>query len=385
MKLKFIIIALLAIANTLSMQSQGIEFLHSLEEAKKLAKEQEKIIFVDAYTTWCGPCKKLSREVFPDKKIGSFFNKNFINLKLNMETPEGKSFGRKFGIRAYPTLLFISAEEEVVFKSIGFKKADALLKLGEKALANQDFSAKYAEAYNQGNRDYDLVYNYIRALNKAGKSSLKVANDYLKSQKDLTTAGNLKLILEATTEADSKIFDYMIAHLDYLITNNGKELVEQKIIKACGATAAKAVRFESPELLQEAIDKAYQYAENLAKAKTALWIISYYKRMEDATGFVQAIRSLDNRMDQEAKFKTVEGVLNYFYKEKAALKLAEKTGKELIKSDKSNWKYNYLVAKTYAVLKNTKKAKKYGELALSYIGETEKNFAKVVERFLSTL
>ena len=46
------------------------------------AKAENKIVFVDAYTTWCGPCKKMDAETFPDKMVGDFYNKNFINCLL---------------------------------------------------------------------------------------------------------------------------------------------------------------------------------------------------------------------------------------------------------------------------------------------------------------
>ena len=64
---------------------QGIEFFHgSWEEALAEAKKQEKPIFVDAFTTWCGPCKMMSRSVFTEEEVGTFFNENFISLKIDM-------------------------------------------------------------------------------------------------------------------------------------------------------------------------------------------------------------------------------------------------------------------------------------------------------------
>ena len=66
--------------------SQGIEFFHgSWEEALEEAKKQEKVIFIDAFATWCGPCKRMAREVFPNEKVGEFYNRHFINMKLDME------------------------------------------------------------------------------------------------------------------------------------------------------------------------------------------------------------------------------------------------------------------------------------------------------------
>ena len=103
--MKSLIIILLAIAGISTIQAQGIEFFHgSWDEAIEEAKKQEKIIFVDAYAIWCGPCKRMAKNVFPDEKVGEFYNKHFINMKLDMERGEGLKFRKKYPVSAFPTL-----------------------------------------------------------------------------------------------------------------------------------------------------------------------------------------------------------------------------------------------------------------------------------------
>ncbi len=381
-------IALLSLISFLCLHAilaQGIEFVHSLEEAKKLAKEKDRIIFVDAYTTWCGPCKKLSKQVFPQKQAGELFNNNFINLKLDMEKGEGIDFARKFGIRSYPTLLFITPDDELVFKSIGFKKLEAFLELGRTALSKQDFTSKYAKEYEKGNRDYDLVYNYVKALNRSGKSSLKVANDYLKTQNKLSTPENLKFILEAASQADSKIFEYLIRYMEPIRQIATQELIDKRIISACANTAKKALRFESPELLDEAIQKAYQFTPRLAEKQVVDWIGAYYQRMEDPKGFVQQINRIPGAIDHDQKYTLIEMTLNHFFEDKQAQKLAEKVGKELLKHRNKNWKYHYILAKVYQKSNRYKKAEKHGKLALRYLDKTDAHKHKMLTRFLDNI
>src|SRR5690242_5763515 len=50
-----------------------------------LATQNQKLIFVDVYTNWCGWCKKMDRDVFADNDIQKFLDKNFVNIKLNPE------------------------------------------------------------------------------------------------------------------------------------------------------------------------------------------------------------------------------------------------------------------------------------------------------------
>ncbi len=117
-------------------QNDGISFFTgSFEEAKKAASAQNKIIFMDAFTVWCGPCKVLSNTTFKDKSVGEFFNKNFINIKVDMEKGEGPQLAMKYGVRAYPTLLFIDKNGKQVHSVLGLIPAEVLLKEGRVALA----------------------------------------------------------------------------------------------------------------------------------------------------------------------------------------------------------------------------------------------------------
>ena len=57
-----------------AVQAQGIEFFHGTwAEALEKAKTEEKIIFVDAFASWCGPCKRMASQTFPDPEAGNYF------------------------------------------------------------------------------------------------------------------------------------------------------------------------------------------------------------------------------------------------------------------------------------------------------------------------
>ncbi len=115
-------------------QSPGIDFFHgTFEEAKVKAGEEDKLIFMDAYTTWCGPCKRMAREAFPDPQVAEFFNSKFINVKMDMERGEGPSLGRRYRVMAYPSLFFIRGDGTVAHRSVGMKTAPALIELGKVA------------------------------------------------------------------------------------------------------------------------------------------------------------------------------------------------------------------------------------------------------------
>lgn len=260
------LISLFAIA-TISLQAQGISFYKGTwEEALAEAKKQDKIIFVDAYAVWCGPCKRMSKNVFPHDKVGQFYNKNFINMKLDMERGEGLKFRKQYPVSAFPTLFYIDYTGELVMKVKGAQDVEGFIKLGQNALKKIDRSGLYAEAYDKGDRDPELVYNYVKALNKAGKPSLKIANEYIRSQKNLKTPENLKFLLEAASQADSRLFGLMIEHRKEIEAVTSREEVQTRILDASRATADKAIEFKSKDLLTEAHDAMKKHYPEMAKS-----------------------------------------------------------------------------------------------------------------------
>ncbi len=251
-KLVSFLITCLASASAIS---QGIEFFHGTwEEALQRAKAEDKIIFVDAFTTWCGPCKNMAANTFPDPEVGKVFNQYFISMKIDMEKEMGLEFRKKFPVSAYPTLFFIDYDEVEVLKSVGGRRPADLIAIAESVIAKYDKSSKYEAAYTAGDRSYQLVYDYVSALNKANKPSVKIANDYLNDQKDLTTPENLKFILEAASQVDCKSFDLLEKYKSQIIKLTSEEAVLAKIRLACLNTIQRAIDFESPDLVVIATD-----------------------------------------------------------------------------------------------------------------------------------
>ena len=106
---------------------------------------------------------------------GSFFNANFINMKVDMEKDEGPDLSIKYEVNAYPTLLFIDKTGKLVHKGTGARPPDGLIDLGRDALKKNDRSGDYEKMYNAGKRDPETVLLYLKALNQVGKPSLKIA------------------------------------------------------------------------------------------------------------------------------------------------------------------------------------------------------------------
>ena len=117
-----------------AQSTKGINFQKlNLEEAKNLAKKENKLIFIDVYTTWCGPCKLMKKNTFTDNKVGELFNKNFISLAVDAEK-EGIGLAKEFKIVNYPSFLFLDKEGKLVQYDFGYYNATQFLQIGSSIL-----------------------------------------------------------------------------------------------------------------------------------------------------------------------------------------------------------------------------------------------------------
>ncbi len=145
--MKKILILMLTIFS-ITLTAQEINWV-TLEEAVEAQKTVPKKIFMDAYTVWCGPCKMLDKNTFSNKDVADYINKNYYAVKFNAEGNETVNFkgvtytnpnfnpntsGRNsshelsgvFGIRAYPTLLYLDEEANLIAPISGYKTPSQL-------------------------------------------------------------------------------------------------------------------------------------------------------------------------------------------------------------------------------------------------------------------
>ena len=299
--MKFAFGLLLVVISFNLSRADGIEFFHGTW-AETLAKSKEtgKIIFMDAFTTWCGPCKRMSASTFTQKGVGDFYNANFINVKMDMEKGEGPTLAGTYNVTAYPTLLFIDGDGKLVQRVVGYQEPDPFINAGKGALKKSDKSDFYAKEYTGGKKDFTTIYNYVKALNQAGKPSLKIANEYINTQKDLTTPDNLRFLFEAATEVDSRLFDLMLNQKDKLTSMFSAAEVQAKIIAAAHKTVKKGIEYKTSDLLTTAQDKI----RNLLPAESGIFNfesnLAFYAGVADAEGLYKAMKKIPSDLEKNS-------------------------------------------------------------------------------------
>ena len=276
-------------------QAQGIQF-ENLTWAQLLAKAkaERKLIFVDAYAVWCGPCKKMDKDVFSDPKVGAFYNKHFINAKIDMEKGEGPQLAKDYKVKAYPTFLFIDAEGKLVNQGAGMQPADNFIGLGQATLALMDKSQEYEQKYEAGERSPEFLRSYAYALQTGGKAYQKVANEYLRSlpKADLGKDETLDFLFDFLHEADSRIFELLVEHKIGAIALRGDSSFRAATQRACDITVKRAVEFDNRSLLEEAKKQMKKAQPDFAKEYDLLAEIL----------FAQGRNDLDTWLKQSDKY-----------------------------------------------------------------------------------
>lgn len=184
MKIGFIVVLFCLLAAGVMSQNRSMSFESGdFNTALSKAAQEKKLLFIDFYTTWCGPCKQMSKEVFTNDGVADYFNKQFVNLKIDAEKGEGVDLAKKFQVKGFPTFVILNHTGEEVFRTVGALASDAFLEKIKKGLDPKRSPEKLKERYEKGERTPQLIYDYMGQLFQEGKEDCgkKVTDDYFNS------------------------------------------------------------------------------------------------------------------------------------------------------------------------------------------------------------
>ena len=140
----------------------------SFSEALKKAKEENKMVFVDCYTSWCGPCKYMADKVFPQKKLGKYLNDRFVSLKINAEQGEGVDIASKYSVSAYPTFLILKTDGTLIYRIVGGTEgADEFISKVEEGFGEKS-AFRMEERYLKGDREEGYLFVFLKSLLASG-------------------------------------------------------------------------------------------------------------------------------------------------------------------------------------------------------------------------
>lgn len=206
------ILSILLLLIVASSYADGVRFFHgSWSQVMAEARRQNKPIFVDVYTTWCGPCKLMSAQAFPNARVGSRMNDNFINYKIDAEKGEGQTVAQRYGVQAFPTSLFISIEGKLIRRTLGYNGIDWFLAEAQRALSDANEShtmALWNKKYDAGDRSPAFMRGMLRKQAEYDRPTGDVLDDYVKilPKTDSLATEEIKFLSEMLSTTYTKAY-----------------------------------------------------------------------------------------------------------------------------------------------------------------------------------
>lgn len=386
-----IFLALLVIPCILSAQT-GIQFhpTQKWNEILSKAKKENKMIFLDAYTTWCGPCKAMSQNTFTDASVGEFYNSNFINAKIDMEAGDGLQIARKYAVNAYPTLLFIDANGEEIHMGLGYKDPIQFLNLGKDAMNTDKQMRTMLMKYGMGMRSESLLHNLASfSIDINDPDAEKYTQEYLNTQQEWKTAKTVSLLFKITSSTDSKHFNWLnnnqssIENLANALSYSPKKELDLIIVQS-----AYKKYFQSLPKVDSAQQFMRKYRDqNWTKMNLAYMQMVYHLNEENFVLYMKyATEYLDNGGIQIATANDLNSIAwNFFLKNNNKAQLEKALDWAILSFKReASWYTADTIANLYNKLGNKTQAKEYAQLAIS-IGKKAGEDVSETEKLLQSL
>jgi thioredoxin-related protein len=313
MKIKlffFLIVLNIVLAPNLGAQNK-IQFDESgYQSVLQRSKKEQKPVFYMLYATWCAHCNKMKSEVFTDTLVINYMNKNFIMASQDIEKGEGDFFRKKFGIRFYPTFLFLNENGKELYNMSGEFKAEAFIKEAKNALTKEKQLVYLEQEFLADVSNSDKCLAYLTALNKGRDRTLlsPIAHQYLATQDDsqLVSSNNWKIIANGVTDIQSREFQYVLQH--------------QKEFEA--VASPKRVQRKIENIVTELLTPAVEYKDTIAYNKKRLIAQTIQSRKNDSLLFDFDMRIAEKTMNWK-KYKAVTKASTELFLYKDAKSLQE--------------------------------------------------------------
>ncbi len=394
MKIKKVLLGIAAFAFSMNVFSQGIEFEHgTFDEALAKAKAENKIVFMDCYTVWCGPCKRLANEVFPLKEVGDYFNANFVSIKMDMEKGEGVELRKKYGVQAFPTLLWIDAEGNIMHRLVGGRSAKALIEVAKIANDPEKNWGSMERKFKNGEHSIAFLQDYILTASEVKVDTKEAAEIYYAQRKeeDLFNRKDLDILAATIHSTSDEKFTFLLKNREKFYEVIKKSKLDNFISKKMQSEMVAVERSGDETVIENKRKELLAMDETLANK--AFEEIEMGKLMNDPdpNKFLDTFsdRALKESYDNPKTLAFVVGLVisKHFGLEEKNAKAENKDAKIEIK--KSIWEKAFKMAKRsveleggylnlncYAYLLNREgqieEAKKMAEQALELAPEDKK-------------
>ncbi len=255
--LSFLLISVYHFSNAQLLQEKGMHIEHtSYNDAFAKARAENKNLFIDCYTTWCGPCKMMAKNTFTDDTVGLFFNHYFVCYKQDMEHNEGPQLANIFHIEAYPTFVFIRPNGDIFYRAMGFMPPKNFIESTLSALgADANLDSLKARGKKQKLSNFDLI-SVLLLSQYYHVDYEKYLSDYFESnpQNTWNSFANFEIIKQYSQNILSPEVQYVLKNKTDFEKIHGKDEVDN-VLKRIAEANFKSSDKKKAKAAQKALEE----------------------------------------------------------------------------------------------------------------------------------
>lgn len=370
-----------------AIQFQDLPFKDLIAKAKK----EKKIVFIDAYASWCGPCKMMEKNVFTQKSVGDYFNTNFVNARFDMEKGEGRDIAAKYGVRSYPTYLFLNGDGELVSQNYGYMEESLFLSMAQDVNAPNNKKGSLKERFAQGEKDPEFLINVMKLTSTSDFEFAKKASErYFENKKKTDELskddiGYLLFFLKSVEDPNYKIFISRKAEIiKFLPEDTYKQFDDQlKLSKIMDESIdQKNKKINDAYFLEKAIPLIGEYD---AKTRLNQTKLSFYEQNANFSEYEKTALEYYKNSDSFDSNDLLKAawIFSDHVKTSTSLKKAvEWAEKSVMRGETSE--NTYILARLYFLTGNMEMAKTYAEMSKKLALQANKD-ASLSEKLLQQI
>ncbi len=200
---------------TFSHAQTGIQFQDIfLQQALKKSGATGKIVFFMGFTTWCPHCKKMKESVFTDSGVANYYNAHFICVMQDMESGEGPTLSKRFGVQSYPTFVFLDSTGQRLFQVAGELDVSTMMLMAHDAQTPAKQMPYLQKQFEKNPADTAAAIPYLQSLTRARLPTQAVANSFFETKKEneLMNYPSWRVLNMGVSDISSPEFQFIIDH-----------------------------------------------------------------------------------------------------------------------------------------------------------------------------
>lgn len=362
----------------------------TFKEILAKAKKEKKLVFMDAFASWCGPCKMMEKNIFPLPAVSEYYNANFINARFDMEKGEGREIAMKYGVRSYPTFLFLNGDGEVVLKNYGYMGEQDFLTIAKEANQPKYRTSSNKELFEKGESNPEFLLNMMSLYAQSDYELAKKASEryfIVKNNQPLTKdeLGMLLYFIKSPSDPNYQIF---VAKKPEIIKLMSEDIYNQfdtniKITKILeNALDQKTGTINDDEFFKNAIPLVGKTEAEIALNRMKVIIYPNSGKFAEYEKAALSYYQNAENFDSEELLKAA-WIFSEFITTPSSLKKAEEWAeKSVMKSETAE--NTFILAKIYSKTGKKEQAKTYAEISKN-IAKAQGKDAQLATQLLESL